>query len=121
MPANNSSATEPIPAADGDRESVAGEMSTGDATSTPSLMCSEVAGVNMDSSAIVGTPCSERNDSPIVQTPIMEGASEMAGVDMDSSTIVGTPCSEGVFDSPVVETPISKDNVYIPDTPHERS
>ena len=45
MPANNSSATEPIPAADGDRESVAGEMSTGDATSTPSLTRSEVAGV----------------------------------------------------------------------------
>ena len=39
---------------------------------------------------------------------------------MDSSAIVGTPCSER-NDSPVVETPISKDNVYVPDTPHERN
>ena len=84
-------------------------------------MRSEVAEVEMDSSAIVGTPCSERNDSPVVETPIMEGASEVAGVDMDSSTIVGTPCSEGVFDRPVVETAFSKDNVYVPDTPDKRN
>ena len=110
MPANdNAPATEPVPAAGDDGESVAGEVSIGDATFTPSLMPSPVSTPPKET---LGRECGE-----------IEGSSEVAGVDKDS--IVSTPCSErdsSIFDSPVVQTPISngKDTEYVPDTPDMR-
>ena len=124
---------------------MAGDESTSELTSIPSLIpltvstppeetvvrdygkmdvSIEVVGASEDLNAIVGTPSYEASSSSfIVETPTVEGSPEVVGV----PSVVGTPCSEGNysfdFDSPVVETPISKgkDKEYVPDTPDMRN
>ena len=73
---------------------MAGEVSIGDATFTPSSMPSTVSTPPKET---LGRECGE-----------IEGSSEVVGVDKDS--IVSTPCTVNVivsifFDSPVVQTP----------------